>query len=472
MRRPRSHCKPSVDPRVVSFSIFAALLPVACGSGVASTPTVDRSWPHPKAMIDARIVDAESGEPIYSVAAALAKSLSASRGWAWRVGVASGGDGRLRWPPAGGRVSAKQALRLHAPGYAPLVTPAIVLASSKKTPPMDALVVEPGKPVGVVLMMQRDAGVTGRVFGVDGTPLAGVQVALAEPYRRVTVDAGVIRAVGAPAALAWLKADLTATDAAGRFRLPTPVQPAWLVATHATGIASVRYTGAESVATIRLDAWASVEGRVLRGRRPAPRTPLDFAPAKTGVYDGSAVGLRRHAVTDLRGRFRADHLPPGLLTVADRHGWGQQTFYAEPGRVVSLVVGGPGRPVTGRFVDIGDTSGVTVDYASQTGPSRRLSRTLTGFTAARSQALAPGAAAHLYGRGRLPIDADGRFRLECVPPGRYSVMAMRVRDGRREAIARHSFTIDTLPGGEADTPLDLGDLSGKTASAPAVASPY
>ena len=57
------------------------------------------------------------------------------------------------------------------------------------------------------------------------------------------------------------------------------------------------------------------------------------------------------------------------------------------------------------------------------------------------------------------MEPDGSFRIDKVPPERYDLrVVFRDFAGREERIGYRSFQIETMPGGESDEPLDLGEI--------------
>jgi peroxiredoxin len=292
-----------------------------------------------------------------------------------------------------------------------------------------------------------DDPINGRVVGADGRPARGASVVLVQEGRPLTLTGGRLDPL--------FESPHAEAEADGRFRLARPAGRFALVAIDERGVA-VRT--AEEFATspdLALRPWGRVSGTVRLGSR----SDADRAVTMTNAWgDGSlSVNASRQTRADARGRFALDHVLPGLVIFA-RTGpsFGGLTsdlrwVDIEPGRTVTVDIGGVGRPVVGRVAFPKDvpapqfTSGrailgralppVPFPPESASWPAeRKLAWRVAWDKTAEGDA-------HLRSQNRHvgPVASDGSFRVDDVPPGRYRlsvVLEQRLADAPPEAPAR------------------------------------
>jgi large repetitive protein len=279
--------------------------------------------------------------------------------------------------------------------------------------------VQPGAPLAVVL--DRGQTIEGSVRDATGQPLARVRVT-ASPNLGVAVSS-------------WETDKQTIearTDDRGHFRLEgVGAGLYWLSAT-AHGFGSARKGNVRPGATVTLIArpggWlagqvSDPQGRPLKGA-------LVRAELEPQFWVGSTV-----ETTDPEGRFEIPGLDPGNYTVVARH-----ADFA-PGVVSGVAVDAEGRAdltiplaagaaVTGRLVDAEE-------------------RPLAGRVAAQEFAGQP-MPRSLVELLRADTGADGRFRIEKVPPGSYALGAVAPRYSGRRVEAEVSGR---------EGVIDLGDIA-------------
>jgi protocatechuate 3,4-dioxygenase beta subunit len=420
----------------------------------------------PGGVLSGRVIDAESGDPVANaqvfVASKLAAprpTLSAADGTFEIDGIAGDTVNLNVWAAhhvypevfsisviAGQRrdgIEIKLAPGLVVRGIVrangkPLAYASIRFDSPTRFGPMTALRSISG-PDGqfVAINVARCDGVTVRVDGaevkspsvIDTRQLAGDLVI--EVHEQPLVRGRVVRH-GVPVAGAKVvvtaargsrtpSVPQTRTDAAGAFELPAPPGAFALTAqSKATGSATSRATivaNAAEPVVLDLDAGAVIEGRVL-DQRGAPMAgfevstrgvaarggPLPDAPGAPSGFVGSAADGR--TTTDAEGRFAIDQLAPGdyELVVAVGRNAPPLAWVGEPSRSIALVSGDARVRDVRLVVAVERTTiaGTLVDLA--------------GAPVTDALVRASGASTR--------SDADGRFALQLVGPGPFTLEAL------------------------------------------------
>jgi hypothetical protein len=196
-------------------------------------------------------------------------------------------------------------------------------------------------------------------------------------------------------------------------------------------------------------------------------------------------------MTDQAGHFEIDHVPIGDVVVGRSICLNQKTITigtthfvqlrTEPGQTAHADIGGTGQPVVGRLVAPAGFN-QTLDWTmSQAEVHTKASEGFqppanwaTMTDAQRKDLVAQWRAAHPSPNGGhqfrefypFPIQEDGFFRVEDVPPGEYALtvtvheppVAGSFNLGKPMATVRREFTVPELSGGRSDLPLDLGEL--------------
>lgn len=265
------------------------------------------------------------------------------------------------------------------------------------------------------LVAQDVVEVSGRVVGPDGRPVSGVAVSLAsgdvfDRFER-SLDTR-----------ALLDASPARSDDEGRFRIRMPAGDSLYVARDRHVALRIRHPGFRTAAAVPLGDVVLAGGVTLVGRvvsrDGAPLTGARVvARENTGIWSFGGQ-LSAQAVTsgvvDGDGRFRLPcAAPAGLLVMATADGYGMQVRYPVAQDTPLRFVLEPTGHFAGRVVDV---DGAPVD--ARVDVTYELFDWNAGAAAART-------------------DADGRFRLTRLLPGRARLSASVPPDGiaRRFAIS-------------------------------------
>jgi RNA polymerase sigma factor (sigma-70 family) len=240
----------------------------------------------------------------------------------------------------------------------------------------------------------------------------------------------------------------------GRFTLPPQKEDWLLVALSDAGFATGHQRDLPTGNILRLQPWARVSGTVRVGTKPAAELELRLQPeeADTPVAEEEPRTFRQYDfTTDAKGRFQLPRVMPGHYDVIRvvPNGVRRITFVKLAaldliaGRSHELMIGGSGRPVTGRVVIPANVPWMVRNAAIEP-------RTATGKPVQLG----------------VQISLDGRFRAENIGPGEYR-LRIGIHEpplgdacgwGRLVGEFSREFTVSTVPGGVSDDPLDLGDL--------------
>ncbi|WP_165066674.1 carboxypeptidase regulatory-like domain-containing protein [Paludisphaera rhizosphaerae] len=335
-----------------------------------------------------------------------------------------------------------RALRVEAPGYKPVV--------SRVFQPDEGVVTED-------FALETGGQLEGVVLRPDGKPAAGVEVA-SRGSSSVAVEGPAFSRRG--------ETEIVRTNPEGRFALPIPSGDYELAAVADAGVAQASAEEFAATHTLKMSAWGRIEGKVLVGRRPAQGVTVRYMrerpPGPSRRVDFDAV-----AQTDAEGRFSFSWVPPGpgqvcrLIGSTNSDSSSSRLCWVVPvvveaGKVSQATIGGSGRPVVGRLVA---RDGKAVDWTRLkpvvlTQPPSREMLLVLRLGSAGFPVLVQ------YGSG---LDADGRFRIDDVPPGAYELIADTsgsIPPGATPLptfLTRTSKAVD-VPDGDQAQPVDVGDV--------------
>jgi hypothetical protein len=321
----------------------------------------------------------------------------------------------------------------------------------------DVIEKQPGV-VKIDFKLEPSEGIRGVVLTPDGARASGAHVTLATISNEVRVDAGHLIFGGSAGVLATA----AYTDADGAFTLAPEIDPGTIVVAHPAGCAEISSAQFRSGEHIRLRPWGAV-----RGRLDVPRTDRDdlLVVVSSSRPDGDAPYVYHMGALrpEKDGTFQHDRLAPGRTGVgvhvaAGPGGYGipvTGTFAnveVLPGETAELALGGRGRPVIGRITADGNLPGA-VDF-SKVKLRLVLEAPHVGFPGDDAMWKAygeflQGERGKAFQRDFTPA-ADGTFRLDNVPQGRYQLIGP-VRYASR-------VVVEPMPLGASDEPMNLGDI--------------
>ena len=320
---------------------------------------------------------------------------------------------------------------------------------------------EGSQPFGFAL--QRRAELSGIVLLPDGKPAEGAEVGLASAKQRgfVTVNSGRFdRGVRIPK---------VTSGPDGRFAFPPTDDKFLLIAMSDAGYADASSDEFARSGKVVLQPWGRIEGGVRIGPRSGSDQEVAFQPTPPVGKAGFYIQYSYTTKTDERGRFQFDRVVPGPGTIArivvieyqgmtaPMYCW-QEPVEVGPGQTVEVRIGGKGRPVIGQFVLDGFVT-VPLDWTENEPLVIGVARKTPGSRRVGSVQFAPV-------RFASKIDKDGRFRIEDVPAGQYTLEVRLGHPGfglvaRDNINVSFTVTVPEIPGGRSNEPLDLGTITAR-----------
>ncbi len=407
----------------------------------------------PELIISGRVTDAATGRPVPAFRVIRGLLLSNNPGVNWLPGDgAKFTDGHFRVkhdePYAG------YAVRVVATGYTPAESR--IFKPGEVDPSFDFVLTRPA-PSNLL---------TGVVLRPDGTPASGVEVALATRDHPLVFESGQFRFSHATG-MSFAK-----TGPDGRFSLERRDAPYLLAATGDDGYARATSAVFEKSKTLGMVRWGKVRGEARIGRKLAADQLISFTRDDRNSWPGRvepAYSIQTR--TDERGRFVFDRVIPGPSEVArvvvTEMGNGQSLHFpcwqerldVAPGDIVLARIGGKGRSLIGR-IKLPDSKVALVDW--------RRNRPATLSKLRPGAVVPPGAAQdpHWLDRFAASLDKDGRFCIDDIPPGRYTLTVpvdpLRTPDARGLARELGNVMISVhVPEGDEEVPIDLGEIEAK-----------
>lgn len=410
------------------------------------------------AMFTAKVVDAETGEPIEQFVALAGVNHMEGLGWQWQPHtIAKYSSGDFAWPPKGQRGYAKQVLRIEAEGYLPFTTDEVV----KEAPQRDQ-----------TIRLLKSKGISGKVLDPDGNPASDAQVAVAMCRRGVTLKDGSIATeqLGANASLRdrWTQPRTATSDERGQFTIADESALALLVVTHPTGVAMRSIDFFRDNNELQLEPWGKIDGQVLWGDKPGEGVSLVMSARGRrdpgGLQNMLMVNCSGEMTTDKEGRFVFDKVPPGVAQVSRQskpYGEGKmrslrpvQMVDVLPGVPTKMTFGG-GQPVVGKLVGREDWSQVRIRIAPNAPRPGDMGTTYDPWPA--YSAFLASEAGKNYVKNNVLVGADGAFRIDNVPPEHYQLFVSGPKEPEDPSyIGGSSFTIKSANNG--DAAIEIGEI--------------
>jgi len=304
---------------------------------------------------------------------------------------------------------------------------------------------------------EKSQPIAGTVCDAAGEPVAGAEVSLIQPSRGGRLDdRGRFQVMET--------SPQTQSDDQGRFTFE-PVEGTFsLLAQGPAGYAVVTSEAFGHDARVTLRPWGRIEGTFRQAGKAMARARLNVDGSWPDTSQGNPyVRFTARATTDDQGRFVFDQVAAGASFITYRPGLEMTRFVlngchyiestdwsvpsVEPGQVLTLALGDVGRPVVGRIApppaanapadfDMSLVTGTLMTASDQPPvewPEACEEMSVEQRTAwykspegvawlrrARATSNRPWAA-------RFFTEADGTFRIEDVPPGRYEVRIEAMR---------------------------------------------
>lgn len=392
--------------------------------------------------------------------------------------------------------------------------PAVLIEAEGYLPQASGWLSSTGE-TNLTLALKKGSGYGGIVLTPDGALATNITVYLTDNKNGVYVDSDKMSVRDG----IYQGTKKTTTDASGRFSFKPMAGAHSVIVVNERGYAEVLVEQLGSAGEIRLQAPARIEGRLHIGPRPGTnetvRLGLAHIPYVSHPRNFPALSLFATTRTDGEGRFVFERVPPIAVEVYHEPkvrdskmgtiAQAQTTkFLVKPGETHQLALGGQGRPVIGRLEVTGydgtinwrqdvfsletvvpqppvmpdlralakafsakigtldstaDKLAAQTDYEQQQQSAQAQLRAFYQTDAGREQ----------YFKNRrfaLNFAADGSFRVEDVPGGKYN-LRIDLREGGDDFNRFNSPSIANLqkevevpdsPGERSDEPYDLGTI--------------
>lgn len=321
----------------------------------ADLSQIDRVVMYEVPTFTGRVVDADTNEPVaeFEIVNGIRRDDDQSLDWSrYHSESVKNAGGAFTHPWAGYGVSyptnAAACIKIETRGYVPSAPVLLELGQTCKP---------------VTIRMKKGAPVTGIALQSDGAPAAKAQVALVRKGEKAFIDRDQFSADSFAQ-----QAEITATaDVEGRFELPPTGEQGLLVVVHRSGYAQVQSSQFTSGSSIRLQAWARVEGSI--DRSGIDEKEIEIALFTLGEdNDRQTPGIYWliGSMTPTGDTFAFDCVPSVPLAVGRISRYEMHDgscFVPEPGKTYRVPIDAKGHAVDGRIVWPGEfPSGRSVPF--------------------------------------------------------------------------------------------------------------
>jgi hypothetical protein len=301
--------------------------------------------------------------------------------------------------------------------------------------------------------LKRGKGIDGIVLLPDGSPAVAAALVLIEKGESAYLDTGLqVRGNGG-------SADMTRSDAQGRFEFTPKLEPDRIFVSHAQGFAETKVADVQKGDKIKLQKWGQLKGLMRVGDAPEPGTTVrlqqNYSPVPDEDGRSSSFSFYLKADPDSDGTFAFDKVPPGEHRVALEYHFKDERYETplshgrlvevKPGETAQVTLGGSGRQVQGRVKLSGGTHadvdwkrdvhrltlilppipGSAVNARGNFPPAQEPLVFLNGINRQAAPAIDPKVMRERQRAERMYVllfDTNGNFHVDNVPPGVYQLM--------------------------------------------------
>lgn len=371
------------------------------------------------------------------------------------------------------------ALKVEASGYWPAVSRIIKPSESGD--------------INIELKLKPGHDLIGTVRGLDGNPVAGALVVMAQLGQGNQVFIDNFKEVRSQAVQ-----QITGAD--GRVDFPPGSEAFKLVAMADAGYAEVDQSEFARSSDIKLKPWGRIEGRLKVGSKPGAWLTLDIVQTQRDFDQNEPEIFNQiHATTDASGGFVFARVPAGIWRISRRiprnKGWQNQPLddvEVAEGKTATINLGGNGRPIVGKVVippellartdwSYGFCSvqtrmnrnfeSVPMPDDIKNGTTQQMRAWMMAWSKTDAGKAFNARQRAMYGKQRLyPLSpaADATFRIEDVPPGNYDVtinLRSNITDPTRPGMpdevgtGYEQIAMPPIPVGGTDNPLQIDPIS-------------
>ena len=278
------------------------------------------------------------------------------------------------------------------------------------------------------------------------------------------------------------------TDAEGRFSLPGDGKNLAVAVANSNGFCLMQTRDLAKHPAMRMQPWGHIEGVAMNCGQPLANRGMSYSlnsrywvsrDLERDIDEAIEIQDSK-VVADAAGRFVFEHVPPGQVTLCERHGPSYDIVAGidvKPGETSRITIATEGRPVVGRLelpagltnqfswadgdgwlspdVDLRQVAQVpSVPPNFDTFESRaKWRRNWAGSDAGRRRL-------ELLSRKRqVEFHADGSFAVDLAIPGTYRISGDWPADGRPLALLKKVVEIPAAETNAGNAPFDLGKLT-------------